>query len=253
MSVLVAVVAAWAVLRVCGLDRRWPWRVGALGSSLAAPTSTPRPGRPAAPAHTDTRRRSAPRPGDVLPPSRRGRRSGPHGPRAAARHVAEVERDLVVAIDLLHVAVSAGHSTHAAVAVVGERATGPVTDGLARAASQFARGRRLVDALSELAPSLGPAVLPLVSTLNLALTSGAPLGPALQRLADAERRRQRRRAEARARRLPVLLLAPVVGLVLPAFLVLTIVPVAVSAAGGGLGSVLGAYAPTSLPNPWSPR
>jgi pilus assembly protein TadC len=102
-----------------------------------------------------------------------------------------------------------------------------------------------------MAASLGPAVLPLVSTLNMALTSGAPLGPALQRLADAERRRQRRRAEARARRLPVLLLAPVVGLVLPAFLVLTIVPVAVSAADGGLGSVLGAYAPTSFVNPWS--
>lgn len=164
----------------------------------------------------------------------------------------EVERDLVVAIDLLHVAISAGHSTHVAVAVVGAQATGPVTDALARAASQFDRGRRLLDALSEMAPALGPGVLPLVSTLNMALTSGAPLGPALQRLADAERRRQRRRAEARARRLPVLLLAPVVGLVLPAFVVLTIVPVAVSAAGGGLGPVLGAHAPTSFLNPWSP-
>lgn len=253
---LVAAVAAWAVLRICGLDRRWPWRVGALGSFLTAPSSAARLGAPAG--RTDARRRSTPRRGPATPSSQRGRRSGPrrlngpHDPRATTRRVAAVERDLVVAIDLLHVAVSAGHSTHMAVAVVGERATGPVTDGLARAASQFERGRRLVDALSELAPSLGPSVLPLVSTLNLALTSGAPLGPALQRLGDAERRRQRRRAEARARRLPVLLLAPVVGLVLPAFLVLTIVPVAVSVAGGGLGSVIGAYAPTSLPNHWSP-
>jgi type II secretory pathway component PulF len=235
--VIVAAVAAWAVLRVCGLDRRWPWRVGALAPArvLAPSGARPEPAQRAA----------------VAPQSWRGPRSG-SGSGAGARRIAEVERDLVVAIDLLHVAVSAGHSTHVAVAVVGAQATGPVTGALSHAASQFDRGRRLIDALSEMAPSLGPVVLPLVSTLNMALTSGAPLGPALQRLADAERRRQRRRAEARARRLPVLLLAPVVGLVLPAFLVLTIVPVAVSAAGGGLGSVLGAHAPTSFVIPWSP-
>ncbi|MFN7149458.1 MAG: type II secretion system F family protein [Microthrixaceae bacterium] len=238
MSVLVAAVAAWAVLRVCGLDRRWPWRVGALGSSRPTTLAGARAQRARRPPAVQRPR-----------PTRRSARSGCGG---GARRIAEVERDLVVAIDLLHVAVSAGHSTHVAVAVVVAAATGPVTEALARAASQFDRGRRLLDALSELAPALGPAVLPLVSTLNMALTSGAPLGPALQRLADAERRRQRRRAETRARRLPVLLLAPVVGLVLPAFLVLTIVPVAVSAAGGGLGSVLGAHAPTSFVIPWSP-
>lgn len=234
MRWLVAAAAAWAVLRLSGVDRRWPWRVAALG---------------APPSQGGSSRRRVVHP---AVPSAPGPRPAPSTSRAGARRGAEVERDLVVAIDLLHVAVTAGHSTHVAVAVVGRLGTGPVTEGLARAADQFDRGRRLLDGLSELAATLGPAVLPLVSTLNMALTSGAPLGPALQRLGDAERRRQRRRAEARARRLPVLLLAPVVGLVLPAFLVLTIVPVAVSAARGGVGSVIGALAPSFFVDPWSP-
>jgi pilus assembly protein TadC len=229
----VAAAAAWAVVRLTGADRRWPWRVGALR------VQEPTPGPP----RDHLVRRAGPSAPATRPVAPRRRSLG--------RRVIEVERDLVVAIDLLHVAISAGHSTHAAVAVVGRLGTGPVTGGLAQAAAQFDRGRRLLDGLSELAPTLGPSVLPLVSTLNMALTSGAALGPALQRLGDAERRRQRRRAEARARRLPVLLLAPVVGLVLPAFLVLTIVPVAVSAARGGVGSVIGAVAPTSYIDPWS--
>ncbi len=237
MRWLVAVVSAWAVLRLAGVDRRWPWRVATLAESQS----------PAPPSHSPVVRRAS-RSTSVAGPALPVRR---WRSRDRTRRALEVERDLVVAIDLLHVAISAGHSTHVAVAVVGRSGTGPVTHGLARAASQFDAGRRLLDGLAEMAATLGPVVLPLVSTLNMALASGAPLGPALQRLGDAERRRQRRRAEARARRLPVLLLAPVVGLVLPAFLVLTIVPVAVSAARGGLGSVIGAIAPTSFVDPWS--
>ncbi len=233
MRWFVAAAAAWSVVRLAGVDRRWPWRVAGLGTPQLR-THTPR---------GSTGPRADPVTSAARPTWRRHR--------ARTRRVVEVDRDLVVAIDLLHVAISAGHSTHVAVAVVGRSGTGPVTRGLAEAAGQFERGRRLLEGLSEMAATLGPSVLPLVSTLNMALTSGAPLGPALQRLGDAERRRQRRRAETRARRLPVLLLAPVVGLVLPAFLVLTIVPVGLSAASGGLGSVIGAVAPTSFVDHWS--
>jgi Flp pilus assembly protein TadB len=145
-----------------------------------------------------------------------------------------VSADLVVVVDLLHVAVSAGHTLHTALAAVGSAGSGPVAAGLARVDGSFARGRGLVDALGDLPDDLGPAVRPLVTTLVASLRSGAPLGPALQRLADAERRRERRRAEERVRRLPVTLLAPLVGLVLPAFVVLTIVPVAWTTARAGL-------------------
>ena len=53
---------------------------------------------------------------------------------------------------------------------------------------------------------------------------GAPVGPQLARLADEERAALRRRAEAHARRVPVKLLFPLVFLVLPAFVLLTVVP-----------------------------
>ena len=48
--------------------------------------------------------------------------------------------------------------------------------------------------------------------------------PALARLAGEERAALRRRAEAHARRVPVRLLFPLVFLVLPAFVLLTVVP-----------------------------
>jgi hypothetical protein len=137
-------------------------------------------------------------------------------------------------VDLLHLAVTAGHSLHTAVAAVGEAGTGPVSLALAGAVERHRRGARLVDSLEELPTRHGPALRPLTTTLCVAASSGSPLAPALQRLADAERRRLRRRTEERVRRLPVLLLAPLVGLILPAFVLLAVVPVALTTAGTGL-------------------
>jgi hypothetical protein len=53
----------------------------------------------------------------------------------------------------------------------------------------------------------------------------------------------RRRTEERVRRLPVLLLGPLIGLILPAFVLLTIVPVGITTARIGLEPV------PSLPPP----
>ena len=160
--------------------------------------------------------------------------------------------DVVVVTDLLRVAVSAGHTLHSAVCIVAAARTGPVAAGLATAHAEFGRGRPLLDALGSMSDDLGPGVRPLVTTLVSASRAGAPLAPALQRLADAERRRQRRDAETRVRRLPVLLLAPLVGLVLPAFVVLTIVPVVTTTARTGLMPVLG-HSALPFPHHWSPR
>lgn len=151
--------------------------------------------------------------------------------------------DLVLAIDLLSVAVSAGHSLHGALGVVAEQTRGPVTVALAAAHGSVVRGGPIEQALADVVREVGDEVRPLVSTLQLGLASGAPLGPSLERLGDAERRRTRRLAEARVRRLPVLLLGPVVGLVLPAFVVLTLVPVALGPAMSGLTPLIGVLVP----------
>jgi pilus assembly protein TadC len=163
--------------------------------------------------------------------------------------------DLVLAIDLLSVAVSAGHSLHGALAVVAEQPRGPVTAALAAAHRAVGRGVPIEQALAEVVRAVGDDGRPLVSTLQLGLASGAALGPSLERLADAERRRNRRLAEVRVRRLPVLLLGPVVGLVLPAFVVLTLVPVALGPGMSGLMPLIGAFTPPLIDlhrsTPWT--
>ena len=77
---------------------------------------------------------------------------------------------------------------------------------------------------STLPPPDSPALRGLVDALLASDRLGAPVGPQLARLADEERAALRRRAEAHARRVPVKLLFPLVFLVLPAFVLLTVVP-----------------------------
>ena len=202
MTWIIPFVVAWAVWLL--VDRRFP-PVRAL-ELLGAP---------------DDRSRGA---GDRARPAR------PPVPPGARKD--DQLPDLAASVDLLAVAVSAGYSLHGAVRVAGAEGHGPVARALAVVAADFDRGLALADGLAALPRRLGPGAATLATTLSVAAVSGTPLGPALQRLADGERRRSRRAAEARARRLPVLLLGPLVGLVLPAFVVLTIVPAALSSAAG---------------------
>lgn len=135
---------------------------------------------------------------------------------------------------------SAGHSLHTAVVEVARSGKGPCADALASAVDGFERGGRLVDEIERLPRTHGAPLRPLTTTLIVAAESGTALGPALERLAHSERRRLRRRVEGRVRRLPVLLLGPLVGLILPAFVLLTVVPV-------GLTTARTALAPVALP------
>lgn len=95
-------------------------------------------------------------------------------------------------------------------------------------------GVGLGEALRDLSADADPALRPLLSTLSSAERTGTPLVPALLRLGDAERARRRRQRQERVRRLPVVLMAPLVGLVLPAFVLLTIAPVLITIAHAGL-------------------
>jgi hypothetical protein len=193
--------------------------------------------------------RSLPR---VRPPSVRWRIAG------TARNATGPPADLVTCIDLLGVAATSGQTVADSVRSVGAVGSGPLAAGLAGVARAVDRGASLSERLEDLADRTGPEVRSLVSTLQVALRSGDGAAPALQRLADAERRRERRRRETRLRRLPVLLTVPLVLFVLPAFVVLTLVPVALSVAGDlpGLAaerppSPAGA-APGTRPSPGTP-
>jgi pilus assembly protein TadC len=147
------------------------------------------------------------------------------------RHVsaqdAALARELPVVVDLLGVAVAAGCTPYLAVEVAarwGPLRSASALSGVLRACA-LGTGfeRALDDAVGAAAP-----LRPLADALLASDRLGAPVGPQLARLAAEERSALRRRAEAHARRVPVKLLFPLVFLVLPAFVLLTVVPGLVS-------------------------
>lgn len=145
------------------------------------------------------------------------------------RRRAAVVDALPEAADLLALAVAGGSTVSAAVATAARWAPGPVGVALRRAGDEIGLGRPSADALEAVAADLGPPSRPLVGVLLASERYGAPLGESLDRLAREARLERRRRAEERARRVPVLLLFPLVLCVLPAFGLLTVVPLLVGA------------------------
>ena len=89
------------------------------------------------------------------------------------------------------------------------------------------RGESLVDALDALGVREGEPLEGVLAMLVVAQRSGAPIGDALERAAVRQRAELRRAAETRVRRLPVTMLLPLLACVMPAFVLLTIVPLLV--------------------------
>jgi hypothetical protein len=136
---------------------------------------------------------------------------------------AAVRRELPLAVDLLGVAVAAGCTPFLAVEVVTRWGPRTVVDRFESVLRRCELGASFESALTDMAHAT-PDFHPLVDALLVSDRLGAPIGPALARLADEARVALRRRAEAHARRVPVRLLFPLVFLVLPAFVLLTVVP-----------------------------
>lgn len=226
-TVLPAVAGAIVVLRLTGFKWNWPWRI----ADLALDTS----GRPARGTRRITGRDGTDRyvgtARSIRPDRHRSSRILGAGRRPRPT-TGELMRSLPFTADLLLVATSAGHSIHTAVEAVSSIDEGPVGRMLSEAWSGFQVGAGLSDELRRLPAIHGEEIRSLVDTLVMGLSSGAPLEPALHRLADRQRQRIRRRTERRVRRLPVLLLGPLVVFVLPSFVLLTIVPVVLVTAQG---------------------
>jgi tight adherence protein C len=138
-----------------------------------------------------------------------------------------VQRELPVVLDLLGVAVGAGCTPYLAVEATVAWAPPALAARFDRALDACRLGAAFTDALDGLGTTT-PRLAPVVDALLTSDRLGAPVGPALARLADEERATARRRAEAHARRVPVRLLFPLVFLVLPAFGLLTVVPALLS-------------------------
>lgn len=139
----------------------------------------------------------------------------------------QVDRHLPETIDLLGLVVGAGQPTVSALSDIGPRVPEPFRSELLAVVRRTAAGESFVDSVRRLRDSLGPSVSPVVHAVTAAEIDGTPLRPALQRAADEAHRRRRVRAEEAARRVPVLMLFPLVFCVLPAFCLLTVVPLLV--------------------------
>lgn len=144
--------------------------------------------------------------------------------REARLRLAALEAELPEVVDLLALAVGAGMTVVQAVTAVARRGLGPLGAELRIVAGEVAHGRRLADALDELPQRAGEPARPLAATLAACERYGTSVADALERLAAEARDGQRRRAEQAARRLPILLLFPLVLCILPAFALVAIVP-----------------------------
>lgn len=164
-------------------------------------------------------------------------RGHPRLPRALAsfrsrrlqrRREAEVIRELPDSVDLLVLSVSAGLTVPLAMGAVAERSDGVVAEAFSWALSRSQLGVPLADALESVPGEFGEPLRQLVRPLVVCQRYGSELLPALETLAVEVRRQRRHRAEVMARRLPVKLLFPLVLCILPAFALLTVVPVIAS-------------------------
>ena len=139
-----------------------------------------------------------------------------------------VTRGLPDAVDLLLLGSRAGLSLPLAHALVAPRLASPVGVALALADRDAAAGRPRADAIVAALTPLGDRALALAHLLADHLRYGVPLAPGLERLGLELRLDRRRAAEQEARRVPVRLLGPLVTCTLPAFALLTVVPLLVA-------------------------
>ena len=135
-------------------------------------------------------------------------------------------------VDLLSMAVGAGLTPRLALASTATWLPEPWDSAAAEVERRATAGESFASAIDIVFESLGPEARPLTATLVAAHTDGAALLPALERVGDEARRRRRVAAQDRARRIPVAMLFPLVVCVLPAFALLTVVPLLIGSLSG---------------------
>jgi tight adherence protein C len=150
--------------------------------------------------------------------------------RLARRRMERADRELPLLLDLLAATSSVGLSGQFALRRAIESTEGPLSEELSDVIRAVDLGARWRDELRSAADQLPlPDLRRAVATMTRAESLGSSLSDALSELATEVREARRSAATERARKAPVKMLFPLVFLVLPAFLLLTVVPVLISA------------------------
>ena len=151
--------------------------------------------------------------------------------RARLRRDRAVLAELPWVVGLIRMGVVAGLPVGNALEEAAARGQGPVSMALREALDRSDRGAPLAQEVDGLRSLLGEPGRPLISALIGSLRLGAPIGSALEAAAVDLRATARRRAETRARKVPVLMLFPLALCVMPAFILLSVVPMVLDALG----------------------
>lgn len=146
-----------------------------------------------------------------------------------SRHEERVARDLPQVVDLLAVTLAAGTDPVSALAAVTAAVDGPVVAQLRAAQHALALGRDPVRVWRETAQRPGLAALG--RTMSRAVESGASVSDALHRLAEDLHAAATLEAESRARTVGVRAAAPLGLCLLPAFVLVGVVPLVASTVG----------------------
>lgn len=148
---------------------------------------------------------------------------------AARRRLALANQELPQLLDLLAAASSAGLSGPLALSRAVRSTQGPLAEELTGVLRSVELGGRWRDELRKTAERVGlPDLQRAVAALTRTEALGTSLSEAVSRLAAQVRESRRAAAGERARTAPVKMLFPLVFLVLPAFLLLTVVPVLIT-------------------------
>ncbi len=136
----------------------------------------------------------------------------------------ELRRGLPEALDLFALATSAGLSVRQSLDEVAVRLEGPVGEALKSAQRRIGMGMDVAEAFEELPGMYGESMRELSRPLVNSLRYGTSLSSSLSQAAEQARQARRRQAERSSRMVPLRLLLPLSVCVLPAFMLLTIVP-----------------------------
>jgi tight adherence protein C len=146
--------------------------------------------------------------------------------RATRRADAARAARLPDALDLLVLSGSAGLTSRQGLRIVAQRGPPVLSPAFADVVARVDAGAPLGEALPRLVESVGEQARSMVRTILTAERDGVPIHSLLVHLAEEARRQRRHELEAAARRLPVRLSFPLACCSLPAFAVLTVVPLA---------------------------
>ncbi|MFN2544660.1 MAG: type II secretion system F family protein [Actinomycetota bacterium] len=149
--------------------------------------------------------------------------------RVARGRSRRIDAEIPQFLDLLAASSSAGLAAPAAIRRATSGLRGPLADELHSASRAVEAGARWRDELRALAGRLGlPDLGIAVAVVGRSEQLGSSLAEELRRVASEVREARRARATERARTAPVKMLFPLVFMVLPAFLLLTVVPVLIA-------------------------